>query len=130
MGESTASLAEHLRGIRDPLCKVRKQQPAKLTGAKGKVSQAFNPPAMLPAIHQRCLDLQFRFFKTVDDLTKNQGYDRDRKEDIGQQVKIGRCFSGKVHHEVEAGEVVALAHGLGPIAQLHVQLAAVLVPSL
>ena len=83
---------------------------------------------MLPAIHQRCLDLQFRFFKTVDDLTKNQGYDRDRKEDIGQQVKIGRCFSGKVHHEVEAGEVVALAHGLGPVAQLHVQLATVLRP--
>ena len=83
---------------------------------------------MLPAIHQRCLDLQLGFFKTVDDLTNNQGYDRDRKEDIGQQVKIGRCFSGEVHHEVEAGEVVALAHGMGPVAQLHVQLATVLGP--
>ena len=52
---------------------------------------------------QRFLDLFVSQPKTVDDLTEDEGYDGDRKEDIGQQVGIGKCLASEVHDQAEAG---------------------------
>ena len=130
MGDSTASLAEHVRDLRQPACQVGKQQPAHLAGAEGQVPKAFHPSSMLATCHQRFLALFVGRSKTVEDLTKDEGYNGERKEDIGEQVTIGKCLAGEVHHQVEAGEVVALAHGLLSVAQIHVQLATLVGPFL
>ena len=78
---------------------------------------------MLATCHQRFLALFVGRSETVEDLTKDEGYNGERKEDIGEQVTIGKSLAGEVHHQVEAGEVVALAHGLLSVAQPNIQLA-------
>ena len=123
MGDSTASLAEHMRNLRKPARQVGKHQPAQLAGAQGQVPQAFHPSSMLPTCHQRFLALYVGRFETVEDLTKDEGYDRERKEDVGEQVGEGESLASEVYHQVEAGEVVALAHCLPSVAQLRIQLA-------
>ena len=85
---------------------------------------------MLGTSDQRLSALFISRSKTVKDLTKNEGYDRDRKEDIGQQIRRGKCLISEVHHQVEAGEVVAVTHGLLSVAQPDIQLATLLGPFL
>ena len=130
MGEGTASLAEDMREMRQPDCQVGKQQPAQLAGTQGQVPQAFHPSSMLGTSDQRLSTLFISRSKTVKDLTKNEGYDRGRKEDIGQQIRRGKCLVSEVHHQVEAGEVVAVTHGLLSVAQPDIQLATLLGPFL
>ena len=130
MGDSTASLAEHVRDLRQPACQVGEQQPAQLAGAEGQVPKAFHPSSMLATCHQRFLALHVGRFETVEELTKDEGYNGERKEDIGEQVRVGESLASEVHHQVEAGEVVALAHGLLSVAQLRVQLATLFGPFL
>ena len=130
MGDGTASLAEHVRDLRQPACQVGKQQPAQLAGTQGQVPQAFHPSSMLATCHQRFLALHVGRFETVEDLTKDEGYNGERKEDIGEQVRVGESLASEVHHQVEAGEVVALAHGLLSVAQIRIQLATLFGPFL
>ena len=103
MGEGTGSLAKQVREVRKPACQVGKHEPAELAGAQGKIPQMFHPSSMRPTCRQRFLDLFVSRSKTVDDLTEDEGYDGDRKEDIGEQVGIGECLASEVHYQAEAG---------------------------
>ena len=78
---------------------------------------------MLPTIHQRLLTIWVRQLKTVEDLTEDEGYDGDRKEDIGEQVWIRRGHARIVHDQVEASQVVAVTHCARAVAQGNIQLA-------
>ena len=112
------------------LCEVGEQQPAQLAGAEGQVPQAFHPSSMLATCHQRFLALHVGRLETVEELTKDEGHNGERKKNIGEQVTIGKCLAGEVHHQVEAGEVVAVTHGLLSVAQPDIQLATLLGPFL
>ena len=103
VGEGTGSLAKQVRDMGQPARQVGKHKPAQLAGAQGKIPQMFHPSSMPATCRQRFLDLFVSRSKTVDDLTEDEGYDGDRKKDIGEQVRIGECLASEVHYQAEAG---------------------------